>query len=164
MSRSRPPHTAATRALQAAGASYQAHEYAYQDKGGTRVSSLELGVSEHIVIKTLVMEGHDGKPLLVLMHGDARVSTRELARQAVRRKVSPCRPEVAERHTGYQVGGTSPFGLRKRMPVFAEASILTLDQLFINGGKRGFLVSMSGPELNRLLSPTPVSVAILEVG
>ncbi|HEY8055386.1 MAG TPA: aminoacyl-tRNA deacylase [Terriglobales bacterium] len=153
------PVTAGVRWLRAQGAGFGEHLYPYQEHGGTAVSAAELGVDEHIVIKTLVMEDDQSRPLIILMHGDREVSTRELARQAGRRSVAPCRPEVAERHTGYQVGGTSPFGVRKPLPVFAEAGIEALPLLYINGGKRGFLVSLSGAELWRLLRPQAVNVA-----
>ena len=153
------PVTAGVRWLRAQGAGFGEHLYPYQEHGGTAVSAAVLGVDEHIVIKTLVMEDDQSRPLIILMHGDREVSTRELARQAGRRSVAPCRPEVAERHTGYQVGGTSPFGVRKPLPVFAEAGIEALPLLYINGGKRGFLVSLSGAELWRLLRPQAVNVA-----
>jgi Cys-tRNA(Pro) deacylase len=153
------PVTPAVRWLRAQGAPFDGHLYAYQEHGGTAVSAASLGVDEHTVIKTLVMEDDERRPLIILMHGDREVSTRELARQAERRSVAPCRPEVAERHTGYQVGGTSPFGTRHPLPVYAEAGIEALPRLYINGGKRGFLVSMSGAELWRLLRPRAVSVA-----
>jgi Cys-tRNA(Pro) deacylase len=153
------PMTAAVRWLRAQGAAFGGHLYDYQERGGTAVSATALGVDEHTVVKTLVMEDDEHQPLIILMHGDREVSTRELARQAGRRSVAPCRPEVAERHTGYQVGGTSPFGTRKPLPVFAEAGIEALPLLYINGGKRGFLVSLSGAELWRLLRPQAVNVA-----
>ncbi|HET9784074.1 MAG TPA: aminoacyl-tRNA deacylase [Terriglobales bacterium] len=153
------PVTAGVRWLRAQGAAFGEHLYPYQEHGGTAVSAAELGVDEHTVIKTLVMEDDQHQPLIILMHGDREVSTRELARQAQRRSVTPCRPEVAERHTGYQVGGTSPFGTRKPLPVYAEAEIEKLPLLYINGGKRGFLVSLPGAELWRLLRPRAVNVA-----
>jgi len=153
------PVTAGVRWLRAQRAGFGGHLYPYQEHGGTAVSAAELGVDEHIVIKTLVMEDDQSRPLIILMHGDREVSTRELARQAGRRSVAPCRPEVAERHSGYQVGGTSPFGTRKPLPVFAEAGIEALPLLYINGGKRGFLVSLSGADLWRLLRPQAVNVA-----
>jgi Cys-tRNA(Pro) deacylase len=140
--------------------SFSEHEYRYEERGGTRVSSRALNVDEHSVIKTLVMEDQDKQPLIVLMHGDREVSTRQLARQAARKTVQPCKPEVAERHTGYQVGGTSPFGTRKAIPTYVEASILELPRIFINGGRRGFLIGMAPQDLERLLAPTLVHVAI----
>jgi Cys-tRNA(Pro) deacylase len=135
------------------------HEYRYEERGGTAVSSRELGVDEHSVIKTLVMEDENKKPLLVLMHGDREVSTKNLARQIGAKTVSPCAPDVAQRHTGYMVGGTSPFGTRKTLPIFMEKTIAELDRLYINGGRRGFLVSMAPADLIRVLSPTLVDAA-----
>jgi Cys-tRNA(Pro) deacylase len=152
-------NTPATHMLAKHGVSYSVHEYEYVEHGGTAVSSESLGVPEHEVVKTLVMEDEEKKPLIVLMHGDRKVSTKDLARQIARRRVEPCRPEVAQRHTGYQVGGTSPFGLRKPLPVFIERSILELPAIYINGGRRGFLVRITPADLVRLLSPTPVDVA-----
>lgn len=139
---------------------FSEHTYRYEEHGGTRVSARELGVDEHAVIKTLVMEDEARAPLIVLMHGDREVSTKELARQARRRTVSPCAPAVAQKHTGYLVGGTSPFGTRKALPVFMERSILDLDRVYINGGRRGFLVSVMPQDLVRVLAPTLVSVAL----
>jgi len=124
------------------------------------VSSEKLGVDEHAVVKTLVMEGDEKKPLVVLMHGDRDVSTKNLARQIAKKRVEPCKPEVAERHSGYQVGGTSPFGLRKPMPVFVEKSVLELPRIYINGGRRGFLVGLDPKELVRVVSAKPVEVAL----
>jgi Cys-tRNA(Pro) deacylase len=134
--------------------------YAYEERGGTRVSARELGIDEHAVIKTLVMEDEAKQPLIVLMHGDKEVSTRQLARQAGRKAIQPCTPVVAQRHTGYLVGGTSPFGTRKAMPVFVERSILSLDRIYINGGRRGLLVEISPEVLTAVLSASPVDVAI----
>jgi len=135
------------------------HEYRYEERGGTAVSSRELGVDEHSVIKTLVMEDENKKPLIVLMHGDREVSTKNLARQIGAKTVSPCAPDVAQRHTGYMVGGTSPFGTRKPLPVFMEKTIADLDRIYINGGRRGFLVAMSPADLMRVLAPTLVDAA-----
>ena len=135
------------------------HEYRYEERGGTAVSSRELGVDEHVVIKTLVMEDERKQPLIVLMHGDREVSTKNLARQADRKTVTPCAPDVAQKHTGYLVGGTSPFGTRKQMPVFLERTIADLDRIYINGGRRGFLISLAPNDLIRVLSPTLVEVA-----
>ena len=157
---SKAPSTAATRLLRERGVAYTEHLYRYEEKGGTRVSARELGVDEHAVVKTLVMEDEAGQPLVVLMHGDREVSTKALARQIGRRSIQICRPEVANRHSGYQVGGTSPFGTRKPMPVFVERSILDLDRLYVNGGSRGFLVGLAPRDLAAILSPTPVDVAI----
>jgi len=137
-------------------ASFTEHEYRYEDKGGTAASSRELGVDEHTVIKTLVMEDENKRPLIVLMHGDREVSTKNLARQIGCKTVTPCNPVVAQKHTGYMVGGTSPFGTRKPLPIFMERSIAELDRLYINGGRRGFLVSMAPSDLMRILAPTLV--------
>ena len=157
---SKTPSTPATRLLREQGVAYTEHPYRYEERGGTRVSSRELGVDEHAVVKTLVMEDDTGTPLVVLMHGDREVSTKALARQLGRKSVLICRPEVAQRHSGYLVGGTSPFGTRKRMPVYVERSVLALDRIYVNGGSRGFLVGIAPAELVRVLSPTPVDVAI----
>lgn len=146
--------------LRAAKIPFTEHEYRYEDRGGTRVSSRALGVDEHHVIKTLVMEDEQKRPLMVLMHGDREVSTKQLARQVGSKTITPCAPDLAERHTGYQVGGTSPFGTRKPMPVYVERSILQLDRLYINGGRRGFLVGLVPADLDRVLHPKPVDVAI----
>jgi Cys-tRNA(Pro) deacylase len=135
---------------------FSAHEYRYEEHGGTAVSSRELSVDEHLVIKTLVMEDDNKEPLIVLMHGDREVSTKNLARQIGRKSVAPCSPEVAQKHTGYQVGGTSPFGTRKKLPVYVERTIADLERLYINGGARGFLVSIAAADLMRVLSPTLV--------
>ena len=135
------------------------HEYRYEERGGTAVSSRELGIDEHSVIKTLVMEDENKKPLIILMHGDREVSTKNLARQIGAKTVSPCAPDVAQRHTGYMVGGTSPFGTRKPLPVFMEKTIADLDRIYINGGRRGFLVAMSPSDLMRVLAPTLVDAA-----
>jgi Cys-tRNA(Pro) deacylase len=135
------------------------HEYRYEEHGGTAVSSRELGVDEHLVIKTLVMEDDRKQPLIVLMHGDKDVSTKNLARQIGCKSVNPCAPEVAQKHSGYLVGGTSPFGTRKPMPVYLERSIADLDRIYINGGRRGFLVSIAPTDLIRVLSPTLVDAA-----
>ncbi|HQR28899.1 MAG TPA: Cys-tRNA(Pro) deacylase [Anaeromyxobacteraceae bacterium] len=154
------PSTAATRMLRENGVAYTEHLYRYEEKGGTAVSSRELGVDEHAVVKTLVMEDDQGAPLVVLMHGDREVSTKSLARQLGRRSVQICRPEVANRHSGYQVGGTSPFGTRKRMPICVERSILELPLIYVNGGSRGFLVGIDPRELQRVLAPTIVDAGI----
>lgn len=152
------PMTSAVRALKAAGASYTEHLYEYEERGGTAVSARALGVEEHRVIKTLVFEDDQKRPLIVLMHGDQQVSAKELARTIGVRAATPCRPEVAEKQTGYKVGGTSPFGLRKPMPIYAEESIATLDRLVINGGARGFLVEITSDVLEQVLNPTWVKV------
>lgn len=141
------------------GVVFTEHTYRYEERGGTAVSSRELGVSEHSVIKTLIMEDENKQPLIVLMHGDREVSTKNLARQIGRKTVTTCAPEVAQRHSGYQVGGTSPFGTRKTMPIFMERSIADLERIYINGGRRGFLVSMTPAELIRVLSPVSVDAS-----
>jgi Cys-tRNA(Pro) deacylase len=152
--------TPATAFLKRRGVAFTEHPYDYEERGGTRVSSEKLGVPEHEVIKTLVMEDEDKKPLLVLMHGDREVSTKNLARQIGRKRVEPCKPEDAARHSGYQVGGTSPFGLRKPMPVYVERTILDIGRIYINGGRRGFLVAIDPKELVRVVGATPVDVAL----
>jgi Cys-tRNA(Pro) deacylase len=136
------------------------HTYEYVEHGGTEVSAQSLGVPEHQVVKTLVMQDEEGQPLIVLMHGDRKVSTKNLARQAGRKRIEPCKPEVAQRHTGYQVGGTSPFGTRKSLPIFAERSILELEFIYINGGRRGLLVKMRSADLARALELRLVDVAL----
>lgn len=140
--------------------SFTEHEYRYEERGGTAASSRELGVDEHIVIKTLLMEDERKQPLIILMHGDREVSTKNLARQIGAKTVTPCAPDVAQKHSGYLVGGTSPFGTRKKMPVYLERSIADLDRIYINGGARGFLVSLAPTELVRVLSPTLVDAAM----
>ena len=152
--------TPATAFLKKNKVAYGEHPYDYEEKGGTRVSSEKLGVEEHVVVKTLVMEDEDKKPLVVLMHGDCDVSTKNLARQIGKKRVEPCKPDVAERHSGYQVGGTSPFGLRKPLPVYVEKTILELERIYINGGRRGFLVSIDPKELVRVVAAKPVEVAL----
>jgi Cys-tRNA(Pro) deacylase len=152
--------TPATAWLRRHAVAFVEHTYAYVEHGGTAVSSQALGVPEHRVVKTLVMQDEHGKPLVVLMHGDRKVSTRNLARQADRKRIEPCTPEVAQRHTGYQVGGTSPFGLRKPMPVFVERSVLDLDRIYINGGRRGFLVEIAPSALTRTLGAVAVDCAL----
>ncbi|MCE1226659.1 MAG: Cys-tRNA(Pro) deacylase [Geobacteraceae bacterium] len=158
MAKDKTPVTPAVRALRAAGIDFTDHPYAYEEKGGTAVSSRELGVDEHCVIKTLVMEDDRKQPLIVLMHGDLQVSTKELARLIGARSVEPCKPETAQKHTGYLTGGTSPFGTKKQLPVYVEETILELPIIYINGGKRGFLVGIAPTDLTRLLQPTPLRV------
>ena len=160
MGKDKTPVTAAVRTLRAAGISFTEHSYAYEERGGTAVSSRELGVDEHAVVKTLVMEDERKNPMIVLMHGDRQVSAKELARVIGVKTVVPCSPETALKHSGYQVGGTSPFGTRKIMPVYLEETILGLQKIYLNGGKRGFLVGLDPRELVRLLSPVPVRVAV----
>ena len=157
---SKSPSTPAIRLLREKGVPFTEHPYRYEERGGTRVSARELGVDEHAVVKTLVMEDDAGEPLVVLMHGDREVSTKALARQLGKKTVQICRPEVADRHSGYHVGGTSPFGTRKAMPVYVERTILELPKIYVNGGARGFLVGVAPADLARVLSPTPVDVAI----
>ena len=152
--------TPATQFLHAHGVKYSEHEYRYIEHGGTAVSSESLGVPEHEVVKTLVMQDEEKKPLLVLMHGDRKVSTKNLARQAGAKRIEPCKPEAAQRHSGYQIGGTSPFGTRKKLPVYLERSILELPKIYINGGRRGFLVGIAPGEIVRTLAPIPVEVAL----
>ena len=151
--------TPATVFLKSHKVAYTEHEYDYVEHGGTEVSASSLGVPEHHVVKTLVMQDEDAKPLIVLMHGDRKVSTKNLARQAGRKRIEPCKPDVAQRHSGYQVGGTSPFGTKKKMPVYLERSILDLPKIYINGGRRGFLVCIDSQELNKL-SPLLVDAAL----
>lgn len=154
--------TPATAYLAKHGVEYTEHEFEYKEHGGTGHSSAEMGVPEHHVIKTLVMEDDQGRPLIVLMHGDRKVSTKELARQARAKRIAPCKPEAATRHSGYLIGGTSPFGTRKRMPIYLERSVLELPRIYINGGRRGYLLGMPPAELTRVLSPVLVDVALEE--
>ena len=160
MAKEKTPVTAAVRQLRAEKVTFRDHLYAYEEKGGTAASSRELGVSEHAVIKTLVMEDENHTPLIVLMHGDCKVSTKELARQIGCKKIEPCKPEVAQRHTGYMVGGTSPFGTKKKMQICVEKSVLDLPLIYINGGRRGYLVGVHPHDLLRVLAPTVVEVAL----
>ena len=159
---SRAPETPATRFLQQQRVAHSNHFYEYEEHGGTRVSARELNVDEHAVVKTLVMEDEAGKPLIVLMHGDRKVSTRNLARQIGAKSISPCKPEVAQRHTGYLVGGTSPFGTKKPLPVCIEKTILDLPLVYINGGRRGFLVGVQPHEILRVLQPMQVECGLEE--
>ena len=152
--------TPATAFLAAKGIAFTEHHYEYVEHGGTEVPATALRVPESEVVKTLVMEDERRKPLIVLMHGDRKVSTKELARQAGCKRVEPCNPEVAQRHTGYQVGGTSPFATRKNLPVFAERSILDLPEIYVNGGRRGLLVKLRTADLARALSLSLVDVAL----
>ena len=154
--------TPATELLAREGVDYSEHHYEYVEHGGTSVSSAALGVPEHHVVKTLVMETERGDPLIVLMHGDRKVSTKELARRAGTKRIFPCKPEVAQRHSGYLVGGTSPFGTRRHMPVYLERSVLDLPRIYVNGGRRGYLLGMDPVELARVLSPILVDVALEE--
>jgi Cys-tRNA(Pro) deacylase len=154
------PETPATKSLRKHQVAYSSHLYAYEEHGGTKVSARALDVYEHQVVKTLVMEDESEKPLIVLMHGDCKVSTKELARQIGCKKVEPCKPEVVNRHTGFLVGGTSPFGTRKAMPVYIEKTILDLPLIYINGGRRGYLVGIDPQDLQRLLSPIVVQARL----
>ena len=154
--------TPATAFLATHGVAYTEHEFEYKEHGGTEHSSTVLGVPEHEVVKTLIMENDRGDPMVVLMHGDRKVSTKELARQAGTKRVFPCKPETATRHSGYLIGGTSPFGTRKPMPVYLEKSVLGLGRIYINGGRRGYLLGMDPKELVRVLSPILVDVGIAE--
>jgi Cys-tRNA(Pro) deacylase len=152
--------TPATQWLKAQKVAYTEHVYDYVDHGGTAESSKQLGWPEHSVIKTLVMQDERAEPLIVLMHGDRQVSTKNLARAIGAKSVEPCKPEVAQRHSGYMVGGTSPFGTRKAMPVYVEASVLALEAILINGGRRGYLLGMAPTVLSEVLGAKPVSCAI----
>ncbi|MBA3819970.1 MAG: aminoacyl-tRNA deacylase [Deltaproteobacteria bacterium] len=154
------PVTLAIRALRAAGVAFGPHLYSWQPHGGTRASAEALGVAEHAVIKTLIFEDDARRPLCILMHGDREVSAKHLARAIGVKTVAPCTPEVADRHSGYLVGGTSPFGLRRTMPMYLERTILELPRIFINGGARGFLIAIEPADAARVLTPTLVDVAI----
>jgi Cys-tRNA(Pro) deacylase len=152
--------TPAIHQLKAHGIAFTEHEYRYEERGGTAVSSRQLGVDEHSVVKTLVMEDERKQALIVLMHGDREVSTKGLARQIGRKSVTPCAPDAAQKHTGYLVGGTSPFGTRKPLPIFMERTIAGLARIYINGGRRGFLIAIAPSDLIRVLSPTLVDAAM----
>jgi len=152
--------TSALRELRKHQVPFTEHEYRYEEHGGTRAASRQLGVDEHAVIKTIVMEDEAKSPLVVLMHGDREVSTRQLARQTGRKTIRPCDPDTAQRHTGYMVGGTSPFGTRKALPVFIERSILGLPAIYINAGRRGLLIEIAPAELTRVLRAVPVDAAV----
>ncbi len=160
MAKEKFPVTAALRFLRQHKISYESHLYSYEEKGGTAASARELGVDEHQVIKTLIFETDEKVPLIVLMHGDRQVSAKQLAREIGARSLTPCSPKIAQKHTGYLVGGTSPFGCRKAMPVYLERTIMALPCIYINGGKRGFLVSLTPQSLQKVLSPIMVDVAI----
>jgi Cys-tRNA(Pro) deacylase len=154
------PVTLAIRALRAAGVAFVPHLYPYEPRGGTRASSEALGVPEHSVVKTLIFETERGDPLCILMHGDREVSAKQLARAIGTKSVAPCAPEVADRHSGYQVGGTSPFGLRRAMPIYMQSTILDLPRIYINGGARGFLVEIDPRDAQRVLAPVLVDAAV----
>lgn len=162
MSKDKAPATTAVRELRANKVEFTDHLYEYEEKGGTAISARELGVPEHAVVKTLVMEDDTRNPLIVLMHGDLKVSTKELARIIGVKTVAPCNPDTANRHSGYMVGGTSPFGTRKKMPVYMEETILELQTIYINGGRRGYLVGIAPKEVVRVLAPKLVKVGIKE--
>ena len=159
MTKERQPATAAVRVLREHGVAFTHHPYAYEERGGTSVSARELGVPEHAVIKTLVMEDDAKHPLVVLMHGDREVSTKALARVLGVKSVAICAPAVADRHSGYQVGGTSPFGTRRAMPTYMERGIATLPYLYVNGGRRGYLVGMTPADMIRVLQPKLADIA-----
>lgn len=154
------PITLAIRTLRQHQVSFTPHLYAWEARGGTAASAAALNVDEHSVVKTLIFEDERKQPLCILMHGDREVSAKGLARTLGKKSVAPCSPEVADRHSGYQVGGTSPFGLKRQMPIFVESSILALPRIYINGGARGFLVALAPSDLERVLKPTRVEVAI----
>ena len=162
MGKEKEPVTPAVRELRAAGVRFEGHPYRYVAGGGTTQFASELGVDEHHVIKTLIMEDDSKTPMVVLMHGDHQVSVRALARRIGARHVEPCAPAVADRHSGYQVGGTSPFGTRRKMPVYCEASIADLPRVYINGGKRGYIISLDTADLLRVLQPVLVRVSQAE--
>lgn len=152
--------TPATEFLKAHGIAYTEHHYEHVEHGGTAVSAQALGVPEREVVKTLVMQDEQSKPLIVLMHGDRKVSTKQLARQAGKKSIEPCKPDAAQRHSGYQVGGTSPFGTRKSLPVYMERTIQALPAIYVNGGRRGFLVRVRTEDLIAVLKPQLVEVAL----
>ena len=156
------PVTMAMRVLREHGVEFTHHPYTYEERGGTEVSARELGVDEHAVIKTLVMEDDAKRPLVVLMHGDREVSTKSLARQIGVKTIQACAPAVADRHSGYQVGGTSPFGTKRRMPVYMERSIAYLPRIWINGGRRGYLVGLAPADVINVLQPVLVDVAVVK--
>lgn len=160
MGKDKTPVTPAVRQLRSEKVAFSDHPYTYEEKGGTAVSARELGVDEHCVIKTLIMEDELKNPMIILMHGDLQVSTKELARTIGVKQVTPCNPEIAQKHTGYMVGGTSPFGTRRTMTIYMEAGIAELERIYINGGKRGYLIGMAPSELIRVLKPSPVVVGI----
>jgi Cys-tRNA(Pro) deacylase len=160
MSKDKLSVTQAVRVLRAAGVNFSAHPYSYEEHGGTEVCARELNVEERSIIKTLIMEDDRKNPLIVLMHGDLQVSTKELARIIGTKTVTPCSPEIANKHTGYMVGGTSPFGARRQMPVYMEETILNLPRIYINGGRKGYLVGMDPKDVVKILNPTMVRVGI----
>ena len=160
MAKEKIPSTPAIRALKEHGAAFILRPYKYEERGGTAVAARELGCDEHQTVKTLVMEDEHKRPLIILMHGDREVSTKNLARSIGTKSVTPCDPAVAQKHTGYMVGGTSPFGIRRAMPIYVEESILNLPRIFINAGHRGLLAEMDPADIARILNPQPVQVGI----
>jgi len=160
MTKEKIPSSPAILALKAQSAVFTLHSYKYEEKGGTKVSARQLGVDEHYVVKTLIMEDENANPLIILMHGDKEVSTKALARSIGTKSIVPCRPEIAQKHTGYKVGGTSPFGTRKSLPVYMEETIGDLQTIFINAGSRGLLARMAPAEVVRILNPVMVNVSI----
>jgi len=160
MGKERSPVTAAVRVLREQRVEFSEHTYKYVERGGTAEGARQLGLDEHLLVKTLIMEDELKRPVIVLMHGDLEVSTKELARIMAVKRIGPCNPETAQKHSGYMVGGTSPFGTRRPMPVYVEESILDLPRVFINGGKRGYLLGIDPCELNRVLKAVPVMVGI----
>ena len=163
MAQDKHPTTMAVRVLREHGVAFTHHSYGYEERGGTEVSARELRLDEHAVIKTLIMEDDEKQPLVVLMHGDREVSTKNLARQIGVKTIAPCAPAVADRHSGYQVGGTSPFGTRRSMPVYMERSIAMLPRIYINGGKRGYLVGLDPADAIRVLRPMLVDAATARI-
>jgi Cys-tRNA(Pro) deacylase len=160
MTKEKIPSSPAILALKAQNAVFTLHSYKYEEKGGTKVSAVKLGIDERCVIKTLIMEDENANPLIILMHGDKEVSTKALARIIGTRSIVPCRPEIAQKHTGYKVGGTSPFGTRKTLPIYMEKTIGDLQTIFINAGSRGLLAQMAPSEVVRILNPVMVNVSI----
>jgi len=160
MTKENYPVTPAVRVLRQNGVAFEAHLYAYQERGGTALSAALLGVDEHVVIKTIIMETENGAPLVVLMHGDCEVSTQALARILGKKRITSCAPDKAQKLTGYMVGGTSPLGTRTALPVYAERTILNLPLIYINGGKRGFLVSFAPEEIKKVLKIEEIEAAI----
>jgi Cys-tRNA(Pro) deacylase len=160
MSKERGPVTAAVRMLRENGVEFTEHSYKYAERGGTAEGARQLDLDEHLLVKTLVMEDELKRPVIVLMHGDQEVSTKELARLLGVKRVGPCTPETARKHSGYMVGGTSPFGIRKEIPVYVEETILSLPRIYINGGKRGYLLGIDPGVLGRVLKAVPVMVGI----
>jgi len=160
MAKEKIPSTPAIRTLREKGVTFTLCPYKYEERGGTQVAARELKCDEHQTVKTLVMEDEDKRPLIILMHGDRQVSTKNLARAIGAKSVTPCEPALAQKHTGYKVGGTSPFGTRKAVPIYVEETILELPRIFINAGHRGLLAVMDPADMTRILDPKPVRVGI----